>query len=278
MREADTTIDQRIFETFQSILVPSQQPGNAEITWEVAKTSGSGSLAERVAKKLESEEKIIVRYSGTRVRMDLDRIPLWSDRRDISVANLWKCYSQFPYLPRLASRAVLDHAIADGVSRIGWATESFAYADAHDGSKWVGLVSVQQVHTTPSGLLVHPEPAQEQMAKAEKPVPGGVKGGTTGGESGEGGEPEKGGTITPPKDDKSPTRYFATFDLDPVRGVKQVETILRDLVDHLGKAPGASVKVVVEVDASSTGFSDQTVRVVTENGNNLHAKNNSFED
>jgi hypothetical protein len=273
MREADTTIEQRIFETFQSILVPSQQPGTAVINWEVAKTSGSGSLADRVAKKLESEEKIILRYSGTRVRMDLDRIPLWSDRKDISVGDLWKRYSQFPYLPRLASRSVLDHAIGDGVAKVDWVGESFAYADAHDGTKWVGLVVQRQVHASPGGFLVHPESAQKQIDQT-KPIGDPVAPGEP---------PAPGDPIPGPGDPQPPAgsghkRYYATFDIDPVRAIRQVESILQNITDHLGKSPGATVRIVLDIDASSDRYSDSTVRVVRENANNLGAKNNAFED
>jgi hypothetical protein len=274
MREADTTIEQRIFETFQSILVPSQLPGTAVINWEVSKTSGSGSLPDRVAKKLESEEKIILRYSGTRVRMDLDRIPLWSDRRDISVGDLWKRYSQFPYLPRLATRSVLEHAIGDGTAKVTWADESFAYADAHDGTKWVGLVAERQVQPSLSGFLVHPDPAQEQLNKA-KPIGGA--------EPAEPGQPvlpraPAPGPGDPPTTAGKLTRYFATFELDPVRAIRQIESILQNVTDHLGKSPGSTVKIVVDVDAASEGFSDSTVRIVRENANNLGAKNNAFEE
>ena len=45
--------------------------------------------------------------------MDLDRIPLWSDRQDITVEALWKAYAQFLYLPRLANSTVLARAISD---------------------------------------------------------------------------------------------------------------------------------------------------------------------
>lgn len=77
--------------------------------------------------------------------MDLDRIPLWSDRRDITVEALWKAYCQFPYLPRLASFDVLAKAISDGVSKLAWQSETFAYAEGHDGNRWVGLDVAQHI-------------------------------------------------------------------------------------------------------------------------------------
>jgi len=274
MNDASITIDQRIFETFQSILVPSQQPGTKDLVWDIAKTSGTGSLAERVAKKLESEEKLITRYSGTRVRMDLDRIPLWSDNRDISVGDLWKRYSQFPYLPRLASRAVLDYAVSSGVSSLDWENETFAVADAFDGGQWKGLRVREQVVTTPGMLIVHPEPAQAQLAKSQpkgfEPEEGGEK-------DGSGGIP---GGLPPKKPSpgaEAPKHYFATFELDRVRAIKELESVLESVIDHLSKAPNATVKLVLDIDATSDGFTDSTVRTVRENSGQLGAKNSEFD-
>ena len=76
-------------ETYQHVSCPEQDPGAREIRWHQTKPSGAGSLPERIARKLESEERLITSYGGTRVRMDLDRIPLWTDRDDIAVEALW---------------------------------------------------------------------------------------------------------------------------------------------------------------------------------------------
>ena len=40
-------------------------------------SNGPDPLAVRVAKKLRNEEALITEYSGARLRMDLDRVPLW---------------------------------------------------------------------------------------------------------------------------------------------------------------------------------------------------------
>jgi hypothetical protein len=69
-----------------------------------------------VGKKLESDENLITSYAGIRVRMDLDKIPLWNDRGDIEIQKLWSYYWRYPYLPRLARFEVLASAIGDGVA------------------------------------------------------------------------------------------------------------------------------------------------------------------
>lgn len=275
-KETETleTVRQRIFETYQHVLVPEQTAGTKEIRWHQTKPSGVGSLAERVAKKLESEERLITRYGGTRVRMDLDKIPLWSDRNDITVEALWKAYCQFPYLPRLANFDVLSNAVSDGVSKLNWAVETFAYAEGHDGEKWVGLVVGTHVSARPSGILVRPDAAQAQMDQVVKPP---ASDEPSAGGSGTGGA---GGGVPPlpPKPVKGdPTRYYAQFNITGVRAIKQLEDILQNVVDQLNKAPGANVSLTLEVNATSAGFSEQNVRVVRENAGQLGAKSSEFE-
>jgi hypothetical protein len=274
--ETDEIVKQRIFETFQHILVPEQTPGTREIRWHQTKPSGTGPLAERIAKKLESEERLITRYGGTRVRMDLDRIPLWSERQDIAVDALWKAYSQFPYLPRLASFDVLAHAISDGVAKTDWAAETFAYADAHENMRWVGLQVGQHLSVARSGLLVHPAPAVDQLEQKAPPNGGGI--GRNGGDD----DGDDDGTRPPPPPPPpaagtQPTKYYARFDLSTVRAIRQLQDILANVVDHLSKADDGNVTLTLEINGTSSGYGDGTVRAVRETAGHYGARANEFE-
>lgn len=269
--ETDDIVKQRIFETFQHVLVPDQTPGTKDIRWHQTRPSGTGPLPDRIAKKLESEERLITRYGGTRVRMDLDRIPLWTERKDITVEKLWAAYCQFPYLPRLANAEVLRHAISDGVSNLNWQQETFAYAEGHDGSRWVGLRTIEHVDVRPSGLVVHPEPAALQSVEPAPTPPG------PGPQPGPGPTPPGPGVDPPEPGKASPTKYYARFDLSGARSIRQLEEVLQNVVDHLSKAEGAGVTLTLEVNASSVGFDERTVRVVRENSGQLGAKANEFE-
>ena len=44
--------------------------------------------------KLRGEEGLITTYSGARLRLDLDRIPLWRDPH-LPVRDLWSYYAQY---------------------------------------------------------------------------------------------------------------------------------------------------------------------------------------
>jgi len=211
--------------------------------------------------------------------MDLDRIPLWTERRDISVEALWRAYSQFLYLPRLANQAVLAAAISTGVNDISWESETFAYADGHDGDKWVGLRFGQLVDVRPGGLVVASDVAQAQInaSGGTEPGPGTTGTGTTGGGPGSGTGP---GPIEPPIVDPpsaGPTRYYGQFNLDPVRAIRQLEDLLANVVNQLARAEGAETSITIEINSTSDGFNEAVRRTVTENANQLRVNAQEFE-
>jgi len=275
LKESDETVAQRIFETYVNVLVPEQAPGTRDIIWHTTKPSGSGSLPERIGRKLESEERLITSYGGVRVRMDLDRIPLWTERQDIAVEVLWKAYSQFLYLPRLASRKVLDDAISTGVASLDWERETFAYASGHDGERWVELKTAELISVRPGGLVVAPAAARQQLDATQVVEPAAPT------EPGTGvGDPGSGGTTAPkpPVAGKQlPTRYYGQFKLDSVRAIRQLEEILANVVNQLERAPGTEPSIVLEINATSDGFDDAVRRTVSENASHLGVQAQEFE-
>ena len=113
VKETSQQIDSLIAETFTQVLTPSQEPGTSTIKWQTTKATAVGDIGARVSKKLATEEKLIATYGGVRVKMDIDRYDLWSDRHDIAVGDLWATYARYPHMPRLASFAVLSGAVSD---------------------------------------------------------------------------------------------------------------------------------------------------------------------
>ena len=123
----DETVNQRMNETFVWALVPSQAVGSADTSWEAIKVNGADPLPVRVARKLEQAELLVTKLGGVRLRMDLDRVPLWQGDH-IATQQLWSYFAQYLYLPRLRDRSVLAQAIENGVADIGWEQDTFAYA------------------------------------------------------------------------------------------------------------------------------------------------------
>jgi predicted AAA+ superfamily ATPase len=272
--EASQQVDSLIAETFTLVLTPSQEPGTSEIKWHTTKATTQGHVGTRVSKKLATEEKLIPQYGGVRVKMDVDRYDLWSERADISVGDLWATYARYPHMPRLASFHVLTGAVSDGTSNLNWQAETFAYAEAHDGESWVGVTTGAHVAPSVSGLLIHPDfvPTTKDEDTEDDDDTGGDGGSggkgkdDTGGGAGSGDGGSAGGPTR--------TQFYAQFDLDPVRGIKQ----LGEILEHVTARLGAGVELHLEVRAENAGgFDDATQRIVSENANNLGATGAEFE-
>ncbi len=266
--ETSLQIDSLIAEAFTQVLTPTQEPGTSTIKWQTTKATTNGDVGARVSKKLATEEKLIGTYGGVRVKMDIDRYDLWTDRHDIAVGDLWATYARFPHMPRVASFGALADAISDGTSNLAWAQETFAYAEAHDDNTWVGVRTGEHVRPGVAGLLVHPE-------HVPPPEPGGP------GEQGEGdeeGEKEtRVGTWETGDGDSTAatkTEFYALFDLDAVRSIKE----LGEILEHVTGRLGPDVVLHLEVRATSDdGYDDATQRIVSENASNLGAKSAEFE-
>lgn len=266
VNEVSQQIDSLTGETFTLVLTPSQAPGTSDITWQTTKATAQGDLGARVSKKLATEEKLISTYGGVRVKMDIDRYDLWSDRHDIAVKDLWATYARYPHMPRLASYRTLADAISNGTSNLNWSQETFGYADAHDGTNWVGVQTAEHVAPTVGGLLIHPAhvPAQNQP-DTETEDGEEQAGGVGSGKSGETGR----STET-----AGATEFYAHFELDSLRGIRQVGEIFEHVLGRLGP----DVELSLEIRArNGAGYDDATQRIVSENANNLGATASEFE-
>jgi hypothetical protein len=257
--ETALQVDSLIAETFTQVLTPTQEPGTADIKWQTTRATASGDIGLRVSKKLATEEKLIAVYGGVRVKMDIDRYDLWSDRHDIAVGELWATYARFPHMPRVASFQALANAISDGTANLNWAQETFGYADAHNGTTWVGVRIGEHLTPGVSGLLIHPEhvPDAEDVDIGDDEDDGGGGGGKK-----------------PPPPGAAKHQFYAQFDLDPVRSIKQ----LGEILEHVGDKLGSELEISLEVRAKNAeGFDDRTRRTVSENAKNLGAKAAEFE-
>lgn len=269
--ETSEQVDSMIAETFNLAVTPVRQPGRRDIEWQTTRVTAAGGLAERTSRKLSSEETLIAAYSGVRVRMDLDRHQLWSERGDIAVHTLWETYARFGYMPRLASRDVLHRAIADRATTLTWQQDTFAYAEAHDGDRWMGLHTDRAVPPAPSGLLVHPDrvpAAPEAHGSLAEPDGDADRGSEDGSE-----HSGAGLAAAPPEADRR-NHFYAQFTLDPVRCIKE----LGEIAEHVAGKLGDDVELVLEVRArSEEGFDDSTRRTVSENARSLGARSPEFE-
>src|SRR5262249_36449908 len=166
LKAADTAVNSRLPETYQWLVVPTQSNASTAVELQAIRLSAAENLAVRASKKLEKEELLITSLGANRLRMELDRIPLWRGDH-VSIKQLVDDFARYPYLPRLVGPPVLISAIRDGLDLLTWAEDSFAYAESFDetASRYRVLRARQHVaiSETDAGLLVKPEVAKKQL-------------------------------------------------------------------------------------------------------------------
>ena len=288
LRAADGAVSARLPEAYQWLLVPEQTSPQAPITWQVIRLTGHDPLAVRASKKLRSEELLLTGFAGSRLRMELDRIPLWRGDH-VTVRQLVEDFARYIYLPRLRDPAVLTAAVQDGASLLTWESDGFAFADSYDEAtgRYRGLRAGQlvQVHPDSPGLLVKPDTARRQMeadrAEQEARVTGITV--TVGPRPKPGGKEDR---DNPPrsreqvaeKPDVGPRRFYGSVSLDPTRVGRDASRIAEEVISHLVGLVGANVKVTLEIEATvSDGVPEQVVRTVTENCRTLKFSTQGFE-
>ena len=282
---ASGAVTARLPEAYQWLLVPGQASPDAPIKWLAMRLSGQSqsSLAARASRKLKGDELLVTVFAATRLRMELDRVPLWRGDH-VSIKQIVEDFARYLYLPRVSGPTVLLNAITDGVALLTWEHDAFAVADSFDdeAKRYRGLRGGQVVSLPDAdapGLLVKPEVARGQLdAERGEPVGAGASG-TAGGESLVAGDkPGSGAALPDTPAATRPTRFHGTAPLDPARVGRDASRIADEVVSHLSGLMGAKVTVTLEIAAElPSGASDHVVRTVTENSRTLKFTNQGFE-
>jgi hypothetical protein len=105
------------------------------VEWQSARLSGQDAVAARASKKLRSDESLVTGFAATRLRMELDRVPLWRGDH-VVVKQLVEDFARYLYLPRLKEPPVLLEAIRDGLRLLTWSQDSFAYTPPDFPTQW----------------------------------------------------------------------------------------------------------------------------------------------
>jgi predicted AAA+ superfamily ATPase len=278
LKSADTTVQARIPETYQWLLAPEQtSPQSKEIKWQALRLTGGDALALRASKKLKTDELLVTGLAGTRLRMELDRVPLWRSDH-VTVRQLAEDFARYIYLPRLQGTEVLIRAVQDGLLRTSWQQETFAYADDFDeaAKRYRGLRAAESVvlgADAPAGLLVKPEPAMAQLsaeaqaaavqlaslASAEPPEEAPITGNGVKESLGH-------GAAVNVHRPARPRRFHGSVQLDPERVGRDAARVADEVIAHLVALLSSNVSVTLEIHASiEDGANETTVRTVTEN-------------
>ena len=242
----------------------------AKVALQPVKVSGSDALAVRAGAKLRNEELLIVKYGGVNLRLVLDSAlaEKWSADHAFGLKQLWGWFAQYPYLPRLRDISVLEGAVRDGTSSLLWRTETFAYAAAREaGGEYRGIVAGRLAETpvTSTSLIVDGSVLPDPLPGTEpKPVP----------------EPTAGITLLKPTVARV-RRFHGEVGLaDPRRPIPELTKIVDEVIGRLAQQTDVRLHVTVQVEAehaSDAGFSDDTVRTISENAKTLRFKDFGWE-
>lgn len=268
---AHSAVAARLPETYQWLIVPTQSTPQSIVEWQSFRLTGQDSLAIRASKKLRNDELLISGLAASRLRLELDQVPLWRGDH-VAIQQLSEDFARYLYLPRLKDTTVLAEAIRSGLSMLTWSQDSFAYAESfdEDAGRFRGLQAGKQVWIDTDnsmGVLVKPAPAQRQL-DAEAPTQGSTKtlpgsgaGVMTPLQSGRTGE---GAQIPAPV--AAPTRFHGSVTLDSIRVGRDASRIADEIIAHLAGIVGSKVRVTLEIEADvPSGISNSVIRTVTEN-------------
>lgn len=283
---ADNAVKARLPESYQWLLSPQQLTPQDAVSWNAYRLTGQEALAVRASKKLRNEEALLTKFAATRLRHELDKVPLWrSPNLHVEIKLLTEDFARYLYLPRLRDTAVLIEAIRDGLGFTTWDKETFAFAESYDEKtkRYAGLRGGQHVNVPDDGLfgmIVKPDVAVPQILDSMPPAqpPAGSAGGSTGTPTP--GNPLPGGATPPPSGGQpaKPKRFYATVKIDANRMDRDVGQISREVVQHLVGQLMSDVEVTIEIQATvPDGFPEKTVRTVSENCRTLKFTQHNFE-
>ena len=281
-----STVLARLPESYQWLLVPVQDDPRSAVEWQAMRLASRDALAVRAGKKLKHDELLVTGLAASRLRMELDRVPLWRGDH-VSVRQLVEDFAQYLYLPRISEPQVLLKAIEQGIALLTWEQDAFAFADSYDedAGRYRGLCAGRVVTLADDdapGLLVKAEVARRQLDAESAAMPGGSApagdAAATGADQRGGSELQAGAQPAAAPKSVPPRRFHGAVELDPTRVGRDAARIADEVISHLAGLVGANVRVTLEIQAEiPSGAPDHVVRTVTENGRTLKFTSQGFE-
>ena len=276
--QADQTVASRLLQTFTWALVPVQPDAGSPFVIRETKVEGqSDSLAVRVSRRLGSDGDLSTRQAAANIRLAISKVPqIWKGGH-VSLGGLWALYSQFPYMPRLKDRRVLDEGIVD--LPLIWQTDAFALAAGFDDTtgRYVGLWTPQDANVAPavtdSLLLVRPDVAVAQRETESETPPDTPNPPPT----------DQPPTTTTPRVDvvetKAKTRFYGVKTLNADKIAMDFKNIAEEVLGPLRSNADTHLVVRIEIEANdSAGFDQSDVRTVSENAQTLKFDQYGFEE
>lgn len=293
LQRSNQTVDARMREAYCWLLVPyiDRDVDLRTVIWDSFRISGgTEDVIKKAAVQVIQREAVIDKWAPALLQLELDNL-LWKNQNYISIKKLWDYLCTYCYLPRIKKYEVLEDAILRGVN----SSEFFAYAADVSGERFVDLKYNQQLHyIDKSGYLVKTDaarkqifdeqaqeereriavpPATDQLTPSITPI---VVDQTSGDDTA---SKQGGAVITPnPAPVNLQHEFFMSAPIDNTRIIRDVQKYVEEVISHLMDVNGCNVEITLEVKAASaSGFTQPTIRAVSENCRTLKIDNFSFD-
>ncbi|HEX2957533.1 MAG TPA: hypothetical protein VHO70_11920, partial [Chitinispirillaceae bacterium] len=290
-------VRQTIREAYKWLLVPTEKFINdtPSLKWVEKQISPSiPNILSDIEKILKDEQLLTTDWSPIHLKNLLDRFYFTKGKVEIEECDLWGDMCEYLYMPKLKDQGVLVQTIAMGLH----STEYFAHAAGKEEDKYIEFCFGKgTLIRLEAGSLIIERSVAEAYAKAleeatraatstSNPVGNATSFGwgdagnkandTKPGFSGTN-ETSTSNTDTKPAPIKR-THFYGMVDLDPLLAKARFNDIYEEIVQRFTEQLGTSVTINIEITADKPdGFSDSTVRAVSENSRTLKFKNSEFE-
>jgi hypothetical protein len=117
--------------------------------------------------RLRTTDQLRAVQGAENIRLNLDEYSLWARDGHVTVGKLWEYYCQYPYMPRLTERPVLEQGILAVFDSLTWEAHDFALATGYEDNtgRYTGLAIPHEdpiPQLTDTTLLVQPDRAHAQ--------------------------------------------------------------------------------------------------------------------
>lgn len=286
-------VRQTIREAYKWLLVPTEKFVNDTPTLKWVEKTISPSvpnILNDVERILKEEELFVEDWAPIHLKNLLEKFYYTNGKTEVEEVDLWGDICEYLYMPKLKDQGVLVQTIAKGIASV----EYFGHAVGKEQDKYIDFCFGKgTLIRLESGSLIIEKSAAEIYAKkledaaraATTVVAPPIGDNQNSGGSGTGASNGAGstGSIPPttPVVDNSPvtrTRFYGSIDLDPLLAKARFNDIYDEIVQRFTEQLGTSVTINIEINATrSEGFSDSTIRAVSENARTLKFKSNEFE-
>lgn len=283
-------IDRSLSEAYSWLLIPEMDISNHELMWAFEDIRGTGSMVERAAKKLIENEYVIQSWSP-RFLNDLLKQLYWKDdRSELEIRTLWQAMTSYIYMKRLVSFEVLKSCIEKGIG------DYFGYSSGgkNDNNKYIDLTLNKGISIDIHGFIVKLDAAQHQIEEerrqieaAKPPQAPSVDDSCFGKIDDPEATNEENGPSTPLRVPPIPpvckTEYYASKKFDSSRLSRDLKAefirqVIEEIVANLEGEVDEPLEITLDIKASSQrGFSQTTMRVISENAKVLGFDTSEFE-